>query len=293
MRYSSATTGLLMTAVSAICFSTLPIFAVSAYRAGANVTTVLGIRFLLAGLILWGLLLASRRPLPDLRTGLLLFLMGGAGYTTMSVLYLSSVEQDRLSPSLAALLLYTYPAIVALEARLFDKYNLTVQQVGALLVTLAGTALVLVAPGSGTRFTPAGAALALGAALVYATYILFGSRVTRRTHPLAATTYVSTAAAIVFLGGGALAGELVPMALPGWWAAGGMALVATVMAVVLFFAGIERVGPARASIISTLEPVGTVALSVALFGEALAVTQMVGGAMVLGGVIWLQSRKGS
>lgn len=293
MRYSSGTIGLLMTAVSALCFSTLPIFAVVAYRAGANVVTVLGLRFLLAGAVLWILLLTSRRPLPDLRTALLLFLMGGAGYTTMSVLYLSSVQHERLSPSLAALLLYTYPAIVALEARFFDNDTFTFQKGGALLVTLAGTALVLVTPGSGTLFTPMGAVLALSAALVYGTYILFGSRVTRRTHPLAATTYVTTAAAIVFLGAGAAAGDLVPMGPPGWWAAGGMALVATVMAVVLFFAGIERVGPARASIISTLEPVGTAALSVTLFGEALALTQLVGGMMVLGGVIWLQYRSDS
>lgn len=288
MKHSSVTTGLLLTAASALCFSTLPIFGVVAYRAGANVVTLLGVRFLIAAAILWGFLLLTRRPLPDRRTGLLLLLMGGLGYTTMSVLYLSAVAADRLSPSLAALMLYTYPAIVAVEAWWFDGHRLTWRQGVALALALAGLSMVLLAPGQGTVFTPAGAALALASALVYGTYILLGSRVTRRTTPLVATTYVATAAAAIFLGYGWAAGELVSVAAPGWWAMVGMALVATVMAVLLFFSGLERLGPSRASIISTLEPVGTVVLSVLFFGDRLGGLQLVGGLLVLAGVVWLQ-----
>lgn len=286
---SGRAAGTLLTAISALGFATLPIFGKLAYDAGANVTTVLGVRFLIAAVLLWGYLLLTRRTLPDWRTGAQLLLMGGMGYTTMSFLYLSSVEADRLSPALAALLLYTYPAIVTLLAWRFDGYAVSKRQAAALLATLLGVGLVLIAPGAGAVFTPTGAALALGAAVVYGTYIVFGARVARKSSPVVTTTFVSTAAATVFLGWGAMGGQLVPMAPDGWLAVAGMALFATVLAVLLFFAGIERLGPSRASIISTLEPVGTAVLSTVFFDDRLGGWQFAGGVMVLAGIIWLQA----
>ena len=65
----------------------------------------------------------------------------------------------------------------------------------------------------------------------------------------------------------------------GWLA--GIAVVSTVGAVGLFFAGLQRVGPTAASILSTLEPVVTVALAFLVFGESLGPTQLAGGALVL------------
>jgi drug/metabolite transporter (DMT)-like permease len=280
-----------MTAVSALGFSTLPIFGVVAYRAGANVVTLLGYRFLMAAALLWLYVWVTRQPLPQKRVGAQLLFMGGVGYTTMSFLYLSAVAGDRLSPAMAALLLYTYPAIVVLLAWRFDGYRVTGRQGAALLAALAGVALVLVTPGAGALFSWMGAGLALGAAVVYATYILFGSRVTVQLPPVVVTTYVSTAAAVVFLAYGAVSGQLVAMAPSGWWAVGGTAVFATVLAVLTFFAGIERLGPSRASIISTLEPVGTAALSALLFGDRLGGGQLLGGLFVLGGIIWLQARR--
>lgn len=289
MNLSARTTGTLMTVMSALGFSTLPIFGMIAYDAGATVSTLLGVRFLIAALILWAYVLLTRRTLPDLKSTLLLLLMGSAGYTTMSALYLSSVAADRLSPALAALLLYTYPAIVALMAWRFDGQHLSRRQVAALALTLAGLTLVLLVPGSQALFTVNGALLALGAAAVYSTYIFFGSRVSRQLSPIIVTTYVSTAAAVLFLGFGAVTGQLVPVAFAGWLAMVGTALFATVMAVMLFFAGIERLGPAQASMISTFEPVGTALLSALLFGDRLGGWQLTGGALVLAGILWLQA----
>ena len=64
----------------------------------------------------------------------------------------------------------------------------------------------------------------------------------------------------------------------GWLA--GIAVVSTVGAVGLFFAGLRRVGPTAASILSTLEPVVTVVLAFAVFGESLGPAQLAGGALV-------------
>jgi len=64
--------------------------------------------------------------------------------------------------------------------------------------------------------------------------------------------------------------------------------VSTVAAILCFFAGLARVGPSAASILSTLEPLVTVALAAAAFGESLGAVQQVGGALVLGAVLVMQ-----
>jgi drug/metabolite transporter (DMT)-like permease len=58
----------------------------------------------------------------------------------------------------------------------------------------------------------------------------------------------------------------------------------------LFFAGLTRVGPSAASILSTLEPVVTVVLAFAVFGESFNGAQLVGAALVLSAVIVVRAR---
>ena len=56
----------------------------------------------------------------------------------------------------------------------------------------------------------------------------------------------------------------------------------------LFFAGLRRVGPSMAAILSTLEPPTTVAFAFLVFGESLTGVQIAGGALVLAAVVALQ-----
>lgn len=73
----------------------------------------------------------------------------------------------------------------------------------------------------------------------------------------------------------------------GWLA--GIAVVSTVGAIGLFFAGLQRVSPTAASILSTLEPVVIVVLAFVVFGESLALTQLAGGTLVLVAVLAVQT----
>jgi drug/metabolite transporter (DMT)-like permease len=73
----------------------------------------------------------------------------------------------------------------------------------------------------------------------------------------------------------------------GWLVA--IALVSTVLAILTFFAGLARVGPSAAAILSTLEPVVTVVLAGLAFDEALTTVQILGGAIVLASVFVLNA----
>ena len=83
---------------------------------------------------------------------------------------------------------------------------------------------------------------------------------------------------IASLAAGDLQAGDVSLAGAGWLAC--LGAVSTVGAIALFFAGLRRVGPSTASILSTLEPVVTVALAFVVFGESLGL-QLLGGAFVL------------
>jgi drug/metabolite transporter (DMT)-like permease len=144
----------------------------------------------------------------------------------------------------------------------------------------------------GGRGEPLGVGLAFVAAIVYSLYIVGGARVTRGIDPLATTAVVCLAAAAMF---GML--SLVrtaagspphwPQTSAAWAAVIAIALVSTVTAMLAFFGGLVRLGAARTSMLSTLEPVVTVALAALLLGETLSWLQWVGGVSVLGAVLWL------
>jgi drug/metabolite transporter (DMT)-like permease len=64
-----------------------------------------------------------------------------------------------------------------------------------------------------------------------------------------------------------------------------------VAAISLFFAGLRLVGPTRASILPTVEPLVTVLLAFLVFGETLGPAQVVGGALVFTAVVVLSASR--
>ena len=110
-------------------------------------------------------------------------------------------------------------------------------------------------------------------------------------HPILLAALVSTGAAAAFTAAG-LAGGGLPLPPTGaaWGVVGVIAVAATVVPMTAFFAGMERVGAATASIVSTLEPVVTVALAAVLLGEHLSAVEALGAVSVLAAVRLLQGR---
>lgn len=278
--------GALQVAASAAGFATLAIFIKFAYEAGASTTTILAWRFTLATLCLVVLLKCRGISLAlDKQLILRLALLGGLGYGTMSTLFALSIKH--VPASLAAMLLYTYPALVSVLSFFIGDERYTWQKGLALSVCFSGLFLVL-----GVSFANVGIlgfVFGLGAALVYSIYIVAGNRLLQGINPLVTTTYVCASAAVVFVLSG-LAGNSLNWSLPlsGWLSIIGIALLATIVGIVGFFAGMSRIGAINASIISTLEPVITVLLSMILLHEKITPLQVGGGILILGSILFLQ-----
>jgi drug/metabolite transporter (DMT)-like permease len=147
---------------------------------------------------------------------------------------------------------------------------------------------VLAGAGAGA-LDPIGTLLGITAAVVYTTYILTSAGVADRVGPILLSALVCTGAAATLTVGTAVTGGLHVGAVSptgfGWLAA--IAVISTVAAVSLFFAGLKRVGPTSASILSTAEPVTTVVLAFLAFGESLSPVQLGGGSLVIGAVFVL------
>jgi drug/metabolite transporter (DMT)-like permease len=285
--------GTLMCLGSGAAFGAMAVFGKLAYGEGATVGTLLAVRFALAAALFWALVLAGgaarevralgRR---DLAAGLGL---GAFGYALQSGCYFAALQ--RIDASLLSLLLYTFPAMVAAAAIALGRECLDARRVAALALALGG--LVLVVAGAGTgALDPLGAALAIAAALVYTTYIIVSDGVVGRMRPQVLAALVCTGAAVSLTLGSAALGELRPGAvtMAGWSWLASLTVVSTVGAIVLFFAGLRRVGPTTASILATVEPLVTVVLAFLVFGERLGAMQLAGGGLVLSAVLVLNLR---
>jgi len=264
----------------------MAIFARFAFAGGVDVTALLFLRFLIAGGLMAAFMIISRRRWPSRRNGLVLVMMGGLGYVGQSLCFFSALQYA--SAGLVALLLYLYPFLVMLLGVVFLKERLTTLRAVAALVALAGTGLTL---GTGLGGSWPGIALGLAAALIYSVYILIGSRVLKEEDPLAAATVVMLAAATVFGVAAVIVAPRLPTTVAGWTAVLAIAVISTVVAMVGFFAGIQRLGAADAATLSTLEPVVTFVLAALFLGEAVSLTQVFGGVIVLGAVIALARAK--
>ena len=162
--------GLALIALSTLAYGVQPIFGKVAYAAGVEPLPLLAWRYLIA---LVCLELLERGPRPPLRERLRLWGIGSV-FVVNSVAYFMALEA--LPASVTALVLFTYPVIVALLAALAGVEALTWRSLLAALAAFAGCALTAGGLQLSAGLPARGVAWALAAAVVYAGYVVLSSR---------------------------------------------------------------------------------------------------------------------
>ncbi len=304
--------GIALAAVSACGYGSGPLFAKSVYGAGLDWLALLYWRFLLGGLLVWAWALlvpanrAGLRALPRRRVVALLGL--GAFFAANASTYYAALQY--ISASLASLIVYIYPALVAVLSIRFGHGLHGRRPWAALGVVSAGVALTI--GGIETHPEPIGLVLAVSSPCIYAIYIVMAARLAgeRRgetandrtggdgaeTRPaVAAAIMISATFVVVALLAAATGEPIVPWRVPGgaWYGLAGIAVFSTAVAISAFYAGTARIGAAQAALVSTVEPVWTISLAALLFGERLSTVQLVGGVLVIAGVIVAQTTPGA
>jgi len=274
--------GVLLILVSAASFGAMPVFARFAYEAGSDPITVLFLRFSIASVFMLIVMVLRGIAFPKGRTFIALVLMGGVGYVCQTLSYFTALTLA--SAGLVAILLYLYPALVVIFTVLFLKDPITKIKTLALILALAGTMLTIGLDGGGQTL---GIILAITAAIIYSVYIIVGSKVIRKADAFSSSAVIMVSAGVVSCGLVAVHGGSWPATMAGWISIVAIALISTVLGIVTFLEGLRRIGPANASMLSTLEPVVTVSLAAIVLGEAITFSRIVGGMMVLSAVTLL------
>lgn len=265
----------------------MAIFAKLAYGEGVDVDTLLMARFAIAALVLLTITVGrgtlrrlSRR---SVFTGLCL---GGVGYALQASSYFAALT--KVDAAQVALVFSSYPLLVMVAAVLTRRERASRRRAIALILAWAGIALVL-SGGAAGAFDPAGAALAFGSAVVYTGYILTGDRVASDIPVVDLTALVTSGALITFTASALVrGGPRLNFPAIGWVWLLAIGLVSTVGAILLFFAGLARVGPTKTALLGVIEPIVTVTGAAVVFGEDLTALQGVGGAAVLAAVLVVQ-----
>jgi drug/metabolite transporter (DMT)-like permease len=274
--------GVFWIVLSATGFGAMAIFAKLAYRDGVSLSTMLFLRFAFAGLLLatWGGVRGMRWPRG--RDLLLLLAMGAVGYVGQAYCYFSALQYA--SAGLVALLLYLYPSIVTVLSALLFGRRIGGGRWLAVAAALVGTALAV---GGDLRSETIGILLGVGGALIYSVYILVGEGVMTRVAPTSAASVVMLSAAVAYGVGAGVSGFALPQSALGWGAVLAIAVFSTLLAILGFFKGLEKLGAADASTLSTMEPMITLVLAALVLGEQVTAMQLLGGALILGTVIYL------
>lgn len=290
--------GLLLILASAVGYSFFPIFTKVMFDNGiGSPLDILLWRFVVATPLAWLYItvvqgrrqLASSSDFPRWRTLAAGFLFGSAAM-------LAFYGLQRVPVSLYTVLIYTYPAIVAVGGLLFGE-RLSRSVWVALGLTLLG--VILTVPNIFNGFSgvdPLGVVLVLANACCYGSYILLSGRLLRGVGNLTQASVWSITGSLLFalcmMALRIISGEniVVPQNIGIWGGLAGLVLVSTILPIITFYAGLSRLGAARAAIVSMIEPVLTLIWAVFLRGETLTLVQIAGGLLILASVALLQLR---
>lgn len=272
--------------VAACCFGSLTTLTLLVMREGVPLLDVVFWRFFLAAIMLFAITRRARGGASPKNVPWRLVVLGGIAQAAIS--YLSFKALDYLPVGELAFLFYTYPAWVTAISAARGREKLTRERLVALVIAMAGIAVMVGSPAGGTN-NCVGIAMALGTAFLYALYLPMINDAQGQMPPTLSSFYLIIGIAASFLVVSLAAGQFtIPVGINIWSILVLLALVGTVLAFGTLFAGLKVLGPVRTSIISTIEPFFTATLGAVVLDQALTLATIIGGAMIAIAVIVLE-----
>lgn len=197
------------------------------------------------------------------------------------------------SLSVMGVLLYTAPVFVMLMSAVLFREKLTAPKVAALLMTVAGCALVSGVL-SGEAISSMGLLLGLCSGFGYALYSIFSRYAIERGYDswtITFYTFAFCAAAGAFLTDWRAISAAFTAQPPLWGLSAVMGVLTAFIPYILYTKGLEGMESSRASILASVEPVVAAIISTAVFHEPMSAPQALGIVFVLGGIVVLQLRR--
>lgn len=248
-------------------------------------------RAVLAALLVGGYLLVTKQKLSlrSIKKELVLLLLSGVA---MGINWIFLFEAYKYTTvSVATLSYYFAPVIVMVVCPLIFKEKLTGKQILCFAMATAGLVLITGTAGGGKQDL-LGIAFGLAAAAFYATVMLLNKFIKGVTglH----RTFIQFLSAIVVLvpyvactSGFALGG----LNSTGWTNLLIVGLVHTGITYCMYFTALKELPGQKVAILSYIDPLVAVLVSVVLLNEGMTIPQMIGGMLILGFTLWSELPK--
>ncbi len=245
------------------------------------------LRFVLAAVFLTGALyLRGGLILPDREDLARVVALGLLGHVIYQLLFINGMDLTRAGN--ASLMLATAPVYTALFSKLAGHERVGLVTGAGMVATLAGVGLVIGSGGGPLSFssnTVLGDLLVMGAAILWAAYTVGARKIVRKYGALTLmvwTLWVGSACLVAIGTPQLLAME---PASPGAWAAVAYAgLLGIGVGQLLWYRGVKLIGSTRTAVYQNVVPIGAIAVAWAWLDEVPNAGQLVGAAVVVGGV---------
>ena len=244
-------------------------------------------RAVLAVLLISVFLLITKQKIPfaNMKKELPLLLASGVAIGINWILLFEAYKYTTVS--VATLSYYFAPVIVTLVCPILFKEKLTKKQFICFFMSTVGLVLItgLGEIGGGKDFI--GILFGLGAAAFYATVILLNKFI-RNVEGIHRTLLQFIAAVVtlvpyVLLTGGVTLGGLNGF---GWANLLIVGLIHTGVTYCMYFSSLKELPGQKAAILSYIDPLVAVLISVTILGESMTLWQVIGGMLILGCTLW-------
>ncbi len=218
--------------------------------------------------------LVKNRALPRIKIkDLWCFLGTGIGSIAFfNFCYFKTITLTSLS--VAAILLYTAPAMVLILSRILFKEKLSVQRIAALVLSTAACVLVSGVIGESITLTPVGLLIGLGSGLGYALYSIFSRYAIQRDYDSFTITFytfvIAGIASLPLADLGKVATAAVGSGLFMAFFTVAFALVSTILPYLLYTYGLSHMENGKATILSSVEPVVASLIGIIFYAEAIS-----------------------
>ena len=244
-------------------------------------------RAVMAAVLVGGFLLITKQKLPlgSIKKELLLLLLSGAAMGINWILLFGAYKYTTFS--VATLSYYFAPVLVTILSPLLFREKLTRRGILCFVMSTVGLVFIIGTPTAAAGQHGIGIAFGLGAALLYAFVVLLNKSITR-VSGLHRTILQFIAAIAVLLPYVLATTGLHPEVLDG---KGLLCLLIlglahTGIAYCLYFSNLKSVSGQEAAILSYVDPLVAVLVSVLLLHEPMTMPQLIGGALILGFTVW-------
>ena len=245
-------------------------------------------RALLAATLVGVFLLVTKQKIPvaNIKKELLLLVLSGAAMGVNWILLFEAYKYTTVS--VATLSYYFAPVIVMIVCPIIFKEGLTPKQIICFVMSTAGLVLITGTSGGGESDL-LGILFGLGAALFYATVVLLNKFIKgvtgiHRTFVQFISAIVILVPYVAFTSGF----DLSSLDKSGWLALLVVGLVHTGITYCMYFYALKDLPGRQVAILSYIDPLVAVLVSVVWLCEGITIPQIVGGIMILGFTLWCE-----